>query len=145
MYKLYIEKNISSEYLLKKVLNEYKIKDEIIYNEYGKPYLKNNEVYFNISHSGIYTVLVICSNEVGVDIEKIAMHEKVIAKVCTDEEKKLIKNAEDFTKVWVKKESYVKFLGIGLSYGLKNVDTLKNNNFIIKKIDDYYISIYMED
>ncbi len=145
MYKLYIEKNISSENLLKKILDEYNIKDEIIYNEYGKPYLKNNEVYFNISHSGIYTVLVICSNEVGVDIEKIAMHEKVIAKVCTDEEKKLIKNAEDFTKVWVKKESYVKFLGIGLSYGLKNVDTLKNNNFIIKKIDDYYISIYMED
>ncbi len=145
MYKLYIEKNISSEKLLKKVLDEYNIKDEIIYNEYGKPYLKNNEVYFNISHSGIYTVLVTSSSEVGVDIEKIAMHEKVMAKVCTDEEKKLIKNAEDFTKIWVKKESYVKFLGIGLSYGLKNVDTLKNNNFIIKKIDDYYISIYMED
>ena len=143
MYKLYVEKNISSKDLLTKVLNEYKIKDEIIYNEYGKPYIKNNSLYFNISHSGIYTVLVIASSEVGVDIEKITMHENVIDKVCTNDEKKLIKNADDFTKMWVKKESYVKFLGVGLAYGLKNVDTLKINNFIIKKIDDYYIAIYM--
>ena len=52
MYKLYIEKDTSSEYLLKKVLKKEGIKDiEIIYNDYGKPYLKNKELYFNISHS----------------------------------------------------------------------------------------------
>ena len=142
MYKLYIEKNIQSHDLLKKVLSHYGITDEIVYNDYGKPYLKNKEIYFNISHSFAYTVLVIADSNVGVDIEKITMRENVIDKMCTKEEKKLIKTKEDFTKMSVKKESYLKYLGIGMSYGLKNADTLKLHGFIIKKIDDYYISIY---
>ncbi len=145
MYKLYIEKNISSANLLQKVLKEYAINDEIIYNNYGKPYLKNKELYFNISHSYEYTVLVISNKEIGVDIEKITMRKKVMEKICNEEEKALIKTAEDFTKIWVKKECYTKYLGIGLSYGLENVDTLKLPNFIIKKRDDYFIAIYGDD
>ena len=145
MFKLYIEKNTSSQDLLKKVLEENNIKDEIVYNAYGKPYLKNNEVYFNISHSHDLTVLVISDSEVGIDVEKITMRKKVIAKVCNEEEQKLIKTAGDFTIMWVKKESYVKYLGIGIAYGLNNVDTLKIKNFIIKKFEDYYIAIYGEN
>ena len=145
MYKLYIEKNTSSKELLKKVLDEYKIKKEIIYNSYGKPYLKNNELYFNISHSYEYTVLVISNKEVGVDIEKVTIRPKVMEKVFDEDEKKLIKSDEDFTIMWVKKESYVKYLGIGLAYGLENVHTLSLNNVIVKKIDDYYIAIYGDD
>ena len=145
MYKLYIEKNISPKDLLKKVLDEKQIKSEIVYNSYGKPYLKNNELYFNISHSGCYTVLAISNQEIGVDIEKVTMKKKVIDKVCNEKEKKLIKSEEDFTIMWVKKESYVKYLGIGLAYGLKNVDTIKLKNYVIKKYNDYYIAIYGDD
>ncbi len=141
MYKLYIEKNISSKSFLEKVLKENNIHDEIVYNDYGKPYLKNNEIYFNISHSHNVTVLVISDGEVGVDIEKVTMREKVIAKICTEEEKKLIKSAEDFTLLWVKKESYVKYLGLGLAYNLHDVDTLKLE-FITMQYEDYYIAIY---
>ncbi len=141
MYKLYIAKNISSHDLLNKVLLELNIKDEIIYNAYKKPYLKNNKIYFNISHCDNYTVLVIAKKEVGIDIERITMRKNVLDRVCTKNERKLIKTAEDFTKMWVKKESYVKYLGVGCVYGLKNVDTLKHN-FIIKKFKNYYIAIY---
>lgn len=143
MYKLYLEKNISSKDLLDKVLKENNIQDEIIYNDYGKPYLKNNEIYFNISSSYEYTALVISDKEVGVDIEKINYKKRIINRICTEEEAKTIKTKDDFTIIWVKKESYVKYLGVGISYGLKNVNTLKLNNFIIKKIDDYYLSIYL--
>ena len=145
MLKLYIEKNGSSKDLLKKVLKENNIDEEIIYNEYGKPYLKNNEIYFNISHKDNYTVLVTSKKEVGVDIEKITFKERLLNKIASNEEKKLIKNAEDFTKLWVKKESYVKYLGRGLSYGLKNVDTLKLQKYQIKKYQDYYIAIYGDE
>lgn len=145
MFKLYIEKNISSKELLKKVLNEYEIKDDIIYNEYGKPYLKGNKLYFNISNCDNYTVLAISSNEIGIDIQKITMKKRIIDRICTDEEKQMIKTPEDFTIIWVKKESYVKYLGTGITYGLKNVDTLKLHNFIIKKMDNYYISICLGD
>ena len=143
MYKLYLEKSISSKDLLDKVLKENNIQDEIIYNDYGKPYLKNNEIYFNISSSYEYTALVISDKEVGVDIEKINYKKRIINRICTEEEAKTIKTKDDFTIIWVKKESYVKYLGVGISYGLKNVNTLKLNNFIIKKIDDYYLSIYL--
>ena len=146
MYKLYIEKNISSKELLNRVLKELNINDEIIYNEYGKPYLKNNEIYFNISHSKEYTILGISSSEIGVDIEEIKpIRENVVNKVCTDDEKKLIKNDEDFTLIWVKKESYVKWNGMGIGYGLKNVDTTKITNFIIKRLDNFYISVYIDN
>ena len=146
MYKLYIEKNISSKELLNRVLKELNINDEIIYNEYGKPYLKNNEIYFNISHSKEYTILGISSSEIGVDIEEIKpIRENVINKVGTDDEKKLIKNDEDFTLIWVKKESYVKWVGMGIGYGLKNVDTTKITNFIIKRLDNFYISVYIDN
>ena len=137
MYKLYIAKKCSS----KEILKRHNIDYEIIYNEYGKPYFKNNPIFFNVSHSGNYTVLVVSNIEVGVDIQKITYRRKVIEKVCNDKEKKLIKDAQSFTKMWVKKESYLKMLGQGASYGFKNVDTLNTNNIKVKKYKNYYIAI----
>ncbi len=144
MYKLFIEKNITSKELLNKILKKYHIKDEILWNEFGKPYLKHHPFYFNLSHSKEYTVCGISDHEIGVDIEHITMREHIIPRITTKEEKETIKNADDFTKLWVKKEAYVKYLGIGLSYGLKNVDTLHLNNIDLLKFHDYYIAIYHE-
>lgn len=140
MNKIYISKLCTKE-LLNKVLEIHNINSEIIYNEYGKPYLKNNEIYFNLSNSHDYSVCTISNSEVGIDIEKITFKSNIIDRICTEDEKKLIKNAKDFTKIWTKKESYIKYLGIGLSYGLKNVDTLTLNNIKTYKYDDYYISL----
>ena len=144
MYKLYIEKNIVSDDFFAKTCNMLGISDKVFYNEYGKPYFENNDLFFNISHSGDYTVLVISDKEIGVDIEKISYKPNIIDRICTDNEKKTIHNADDFTKVWVKKASYVKWLGQGLSYGLNNVDTTRITNFDIKKIEDYYVCVYTE-
>jgi 4'-phosphopantetheinyl transferase len=143
MYKLFIRKNISSENFLKEILKKYHINYDIFYNEYGKPYIKNNPIYFNISNCDDYTVIVISDREVGVDIQKITIKPTVIDKVCNDKEKSLIKTEKDFTRLWVKKEAYVKCLGIGLSYGLKNVDTTKLK-FKLKKYKNYYIGIYIK-
>ena len=142
MYKLFISKKLSTKELLAKVLKKYNINSKILYNEYGKPYLENNELYFSLSDSKEYSVCVISDKNIGVDIEHITYKPNILKKICTEEELKLINNEEDFTKMWVKKESYVKFLGIGISYGLKNVDTLKLN-IMLKKYKDYYIGIAM--
>lgn len=141
MYKLYIGKNKNSKEMLQKVLKKYHHSDDIFYNEYGKPFLKDNKMYFNISHCQEYTVIVVADKEVGVDIQKITYRKKIINRIFTPEEKNYLKTAKDFTKMWVKKESYVKYLGKGLSYGLKNVNTLKLNNIRIKKYKNYYIAI----
>ena len=71
MYRLFIEKNITTEELLKKVLKKYHIKYDIFYNENRKPYVKNNPIYFNISHSGEYIVCVVSDKEIGVDIQEV--------------------------------------------------------------------------
>ena len=140
MYKIFIEKNTSTKALLDKVLKRLNISDEIIYNEYGKPYLKSNKIYFSLSDSKEYTVCAISDKEIGVDIEHITYKDKVIKKVCTEEEMKDIKTPEDFTIMWVKKESYSKLIGLGLSYDLKKIDTNKNKFDIFKK-GDYYIGV----
>lgn len=145
MIKLYISENISSHDLLKKVLMENNLHDEVRYNANGKPYLKNNSVYFNLSDKDNYTALVLSNQKVGIDMERITFRKNIISKICNEEEKKLIKNAQDFTIMWVKKESYVKYLGTGLSYGLKNVNTLELKNYLIKKFRNYYIAIYGDE
>ena len=143
MYKIFIEKNTNTKALLDKVLKKLKISDEIIYNEYGKPYLKSNKIYFSLSDSKEYTVCAISDKEIGVDIEKITYKKRVINKVCNSEEIKKINTPEDFTKIWVKKESYSKLIGIGLSFDFKKIDTNRNKFDIFKK-GDYYISVSYE-
>ncbi len=144
MYKLFIKKTKDSKSFLESILNKYHIKNDICYNEYGKPYIKGNPIYFNISHSKEYTVIAISDQEIGVDIEHLTYKKKLLNKIANEEEIKAIKNEHDWTKLWVKKESYVKYLGMGLSYGLKNVDTINNHNFRVKKYKKYYICVYKE-
>ncbi|MBR4230958.1 MAG: 4'-phosphopantetheinyl transferase superfamily protein [Bacilli bacterium] len=140
MYKLYISRNIPTCDLLRK----HNLNNEIIYNKYGKPYFKDNPIFFNVSHSDKYAVLAVSDKEIGVDIQKITYKAKIINKICNENEKKLIKNANDFTKIWVKKESFVKMVGQGLSYGLINADTQTINNIKIKKYKNYYIAICLK-
>lgn len=147
MYKLYLKENISSKELLTKVLENEKVTNaEIVHNEHGKPYLKNNELYFNISHDKNMTVLVTSDKEIGVDLEYLTYKQSVVNKYFTPTEQEIIKKSKnkeyDFTKIWVMKESYVKMLGIGILYGLEKVDTIN----LIKKFEiidkkEYLISI----
>lgn len=131
MYRLYIKENANAKELLKESLKkDYNISDyEIIYNEYNKPYLKNEKIYFNISHSNSTIVLVISDKEIGVDVEYFVYKESIVRKYFTNNEQNEILNSTnkvyDFTRIWVMKEAFVKMKGIGISYGLINVDTTK--------------------
>jgi 4'-phosphopantetheinyl transferase len=98
--------------------------------EHGKPYLPIDGFHYNISHGGQYVVLAYAKSEVGVDVEPIAQSERRIAlakRFFTPYEQQLI-HANDgsmdiatrFTVAWTRKESYVKYTGIGLSQGLQS-------------------------
>lgn len=146
MYKLYIEKNISSYDLLKKILKEeYNIDSfTIIKNEFGKPYLKDNQLYFSISHDIDTCAIAISSSEIGIDLEYLNYNEKVINKYFYDAEKEIMAKSNnlkyDFTKIWVKKEAYLKMKGTGLNFGKENVDTTKIDAKIID-YNDYLIAV----
>ena len=109
----------------------YPSKKEFIieYNTHGKPYIKHMDGFFyNISHSGKWVVVAFGDGEVGVDVEKIGWNpslDGILNKFYTQEERIYISSATNeeekaqrFTKIWTLKESYMKFLGIGLSKGL---------------------------
>ena len=60
--------------LSKILLEDYNIKlsKEILkYNNFNKPYIKDNPIYFNISHSNKYIAIIICDKECGIDIEYV--------------------------------------------------------------------------
>lgn len=131
MYKLFTKENTTSKDLLKDVLkNELNITNyELTFNKYNKPYLKNSNIYFNISHDKNTTVLVTSDKEIGVDIEYYTYKESVMKKYYNEFEQQEIINSNnkeyEFTRIWVMKEAFVKMKGQGISYGLQNVDTTR--------------------
>lgn len=152
MYKLYIEEDTTSELILAHALKDYANIDQydIEYNEYGKPYLKNiNNVYFNISNTSNINVCVVSDKEIGVDIESPKYVSGIFNMVFTKKEKEIVRMSDnkelDFIKIWTMKESYVKLLGVGISFGLKSVDTTKLTNKIdFEFYKNYVIAIAKE-
>ena len=129
---------------------------ELVFGENEKPYLKNNEIFFNLSHSGKYAVCAVCENEVGVDIEQIENAEfKIAEKVFTESELKRINYSDDenlrkeeFIRLWTLKESYMKYCGRGLSILPREIEfefcggkpCYKNLYFKEQRAGDYLIS-----
>lgn len=135
-------RSIAVSILLEKALGK-KVEDTFIYNSYGKPFLPNGK-YFNISHSGDYTVLVTSDSLIGVDIEK---HEFIdflqIAPSCfTLNEIDYLVNSHNktfaFYELWTLKESYIKYLGTGFSLEPKSfsMSILGSTSAIIKNTPD---------
>ena len=133
--------------MLKKILKEeYNIDSfTIIKNEFGKPYLKDNQLYFSISHDIDTCAIAISSSEIGIDLEYLNYNERVINKYFYDAEKEIMAKSNnlkyDFTKIWVKKEAYLKMKGTGLNFGKENVDTTKIDAKIID-YNNYLIAVY---
>lgn len=147
MYKLYIEKNISSQDFLSKILKEnYNIdKYELIYNEYGKPFLKDNKLFFNISHDNNLVVIAISDKNIGIDIEYLTYNRFVLKKCFNEKEQHKVNDKvnkeKEFTKIWVMKEAYVKMKGTGIITDLKDIDTTKIKNIDIIDNEEYIIAI----
>ncbi|MBQ3567236.1 MAG: 4'-phosphopantetheinyl transferase superfamily protein [Oscillospiraceae bacterium] len=111
--------------------------DNLVYGEHGKPYLKNiNNVFFNISHCHELGVCTVSDTEVGIDAENIRKWSPLVPKrVFSDRENNFLENAENkdeaFFRLWTLKESFVKAIGIGISYPLKTCEFLFDNENII--------------
>lgn len=141
---------------------------EISYNKFGKPLLNGISGFsYNISHSGMWVVIAYGSSEVGIDIEQIrTVKENIADKFFSKEEQIFINEMKGdvqkkrFTQIWTLKESYIKYLGTGLSTRLDSFSVnaskgmvtnqngdiqdnlrIKSNLFDI----DYYMSVCSKD
>jgi 4'-phosphopantetheinyl transferase len=106
---------------------------EFIKDKYGKPYVKDcPNIQFNISHSGKWVVCATGNSEVGVDVEAIKQIDLDIAEnFFTKRElayivSKPIKNRlRAFYTLWTLKESYIKYIGKGLSIPLDSFEIIE--------------------
>lgn len=92
----------------------------------GKPYLiGRSDIFINLSHCSELAVCAVGENTVGADCEVIRrVKSGVVRRVCTESEAQEIERASEpdlaFTRLWTLKESFVKAVGRGISYPMKN-------------------------
>ncbi len=125
-YRLPKDKHLSlgAGVLLEQGLSRLGIQNaSLVCGENKKPYLKGcRNLFFSLSHSEPYAVCAFFDKEIGIDIEKLSeVSESVIKRVTTEKEYALLTKLggepkkEQFIRLWTVKESYVKYLGKGLS------------------------------
>ena len=104
---------------------------EFSVNDFGKPFVNKDGIFFNISHSKGRVACAVSDMPVGLDIEKVTEKSdtdiKNFAKrYFVENEIKQLEEANysslAFYKIWTKKEAYSKMLGSALSRNLK-IDT----------------------
>lgn len=156
------KRTISGEILARKMISSFcNVFPEDVFFElglHGKPYVKNLDVEFNISHSDEMVVCAISDNSVGIDIEMVKpIGVNILRRVCTDVDLEYIfgdtvtiNNIPDnfndkqlcrFYEVWTAKEAYFKYIGTGI----KNLKSISMNELFEKRqivnISDYIITI----
>lgn len=105
---------------------------DVVFNEFGKPFDKNNKYFFNKSNANDLSVCIIDDKMYGIDIEEIKEYNaRMVNKICSIEEKVFLSNINNkdyyFTLLWVLKECYLKCIGIGFSVPLKNINFVCDN------------------
>lgn len=101
-------------------------------NAYGKPFLPDHKVEFNLSHSGGYALVAVSRQcRVGVDVERIRpdMETAGLARrfFSPAEVSELMalspeQQTTGFFLCWTRKEAYIKAQGLGLSLPLDSFD-----------------------
>lgn len=115
-------RSLGASLLLFSVLREYGMESaDIEVNQYGKPFLCNSDMQFNLSHSENYVVCSYGYGNSGIDIECYKNASVDVAKrFFQHDEYELVEKYGDkmFTRLWTLKESYIKADGRGLNIGL---------------------------
>ncbi len=115
---------------------------QLNFNAYGKPATTVDGFQFNISHSGNLILIAIDDRAVGIDVEHCKKIDyRLIAKrfFSGAERDLLAANEYDiklFYKIWTLKESYLKYLGIGLQRHLQRVDVSSHVNATNRQCGD---------
>ncbi len=112
------------------------------YNKNGKPSVKGKK-YFSIAHDDDVLAVAVSIYEIGVDVrKKIKFTQKLAKEICNKEEFEQVMNAEDqaleLTKIWTKKESFVKMKGASIAqFDIKTIlENAKDCMFNFKFEDD---------
>ncbi len=121
--------------------------------DFGKPYFENSNICFNVSHSGDYVAVAVGKCSIGVDVQIIkSVKYGLIRKICDSTELEYIANSDDknraFIRLWTLKESYVKCIGMGLSFPMNKINfsfaektSNKDGFYLVKDYDDFVLAL----
>lgn len=120
-------------------------------NRYGKPSLAEYpEVKYNISHADGICACIVSEYECGIDCEPVRQYRpNVLKRAFSESERDMIEKADTderdllFFRLWTLKEAYIKAIGTGLSYPMKNADFDFSGSEIITEISDYDFRQYI--
>jgi 4'-phosphopantetheinyl transferase len=119
------------------------LEEDLKYSKYKKPYFLDEQLKFNISHSGELVVIIISdSSEVGIDVELMnTIHIENFKPQMTKTEWNNILLSSNmlhaFYTYWTAKEAVVKAHGMGLAISLKSFEIIDN----IAILDEYFFYI----
>lgn len=152
------ENCVASYLILKYALNQLGVESfQFEADEHGKPFIKGNNIHFNISHCRLGVAVAVSTFPVGIDIQDIAdFNEKVMNRVCSDKEKDIILTSADksreFTRIWTLKEAAAKCDGKGIqllnsfSFDTKeNYFTKYNKSFKTFEFEELFVSVCGSD
>ena len=121
-----------------------------LYNEHGAPSLPDGP-YFSISHSKLGIAVAISDEPIGIDIEAIRpLNEGLVQKTMNPQEQAQIaaaaNPAQEFIRLWTRKEAYVKMLGTGIISDIHKIlcDMLPVNWMEVIREDKGYICTIVE-
>ncbi len=107
------------------------------YTAYDKPYFQDENIQFNVSHSGELVVVVFTDKQIdiGVDIEKrYAIKAEKFKRQMTTYELERIFNSdqihEEFFRYWTQKEAVLKATSRGLSIPLKSFEIIDDETYV---------------
>lgn len=102
-------------------LNKKPFEVELRKGRFGKLYLPESNLFFNVSHSNNAFLLGFCfGGRIGIDIEKLNGSEDLPSMVkfaFSEIEAQYCRNGEDserFTEIWTSKEALLKAVGVGM-------------------------------
>ncbi len=119
----------TAHFLLNTAVQElFKTENPVLaYGAYEKPYFRDYpEIHFNLSHCTGLAVCLISEFECGADVETCRKVRPAVARrVFSPEEQEMLTQSADpdqlFTQLWTLKESYVKAVGRGIGFPMKQV------------------------
>lgn len=112
--------------------------------EHGKPYVQGEvAVFYNLSHSGDYLICAFSDQEVGIDIQQIKKEKPQLVEryfhpneILNWQRTPLIERKLLFYRYWAAKESFLKYIGTGLSGSLSSFEILfTNDGMQVKKAE----------
>jgi len=122
----------------------------IEYSPNGKPFIRDWNFRFNISHTDGCLFIAFSDGEVGIDAEVIRPFDRRIAeKYFSEKELAFVAASQDkneaFTRIWTRKEAYVKYTGKGIGKGrFKDADAFDKKGVTLSVDDKYIVSVFSD-